>query len=176
VIDTDSPEDTQRLIKAYPEVTATRQASTPRGRHFLFIHEDGIRNSAGQLLGQGIDIRAQGGFVILPPSLGRTGRRYQWVNETPPLALPANLKEDLIRREEEKIRKPTIRMGDKIKEGTRDDSLTRMAGGMRRVGFTEEEILSALLMVNSERCEPPLEEMRVRKIAHSVAQYEPAKG
>ena len=176
VIDTDSPEDTQRLIEAYPEVAATRQANTGRGRHFFFLYEEGISNSAGQLLGKGIDIRSQGGFCILPPSLHHTGRRYQWLNKNDLQALPANLREALCRREEEKSRRPTIKIGEKIGEGRRDDTLTRMAGAMRRVGFTEEEILAALLMVNSERCEPPLEEMRVRKVAHSVSLYAPATG
>jgi hypothetical protein len=41
------------------------------GLHYLFRHADGVRNSAGRI-GQGIDIRGEGGFFVCPPSPGWT--------------------------------------------------------------------------------------------------------
>jgi hypothetical protein len=63
--------------------------------------------------------------------------------------------------------------GHRIPEGQRDITLTSLAGSMRRRGMTESEMAAALLAVNSERCDPPLPEAQVRKIARSVARYEP---
>jgi len=39
------------------------------GRHYLFRHAPGVRNSAGRIA-QGVDVRGDGGYVVMPPSLG----------------------------------------------------------------------------------------------------------
>jgi hypothetical protein len=39
------------------------------GRHYLFRHVHGVRNSAGRVA-PGIDVRGAGGYVVLPPSDG----------------------------------------------------------------------------------------------------------
>ena len=44
---------------------------------------------------------------------------------------------------------------------------------MRRRGMSETEILAALSVVNQERCQPPLSDDEVAKIAHSMARYAP---
>ena len=62
---------------------------------------------------------------------------------------------------------------DVIPEGQRDATLTRIAGAMRRQELTSEEMVPSLLAVNSRRCDPPLTEEQVRKIAWSVERYEP---
>ena len=65
-------------------------------------------------------------------------------------------------------------VGERIPNGQRNRELTSLGGTMRRRGMGEGEIFAALYAVNSARCEPPLEEQEVRKIAASVARYEPA--
>jgi AAA domain-containing protein/bifunctional DNA primase/polymerase-like protein len=48
------------------------------GRHYLFRHAPGVRNSAGQTgsngkkrgIADGVDVRGEGGYVIFPPSAG----------------------------------------------------------------------------------------------------------
>ena len=39
------------------------------GEHWLFRHVDGVRNGASKLA-PGIDVRGQGGYIIMPPSAG----------------------------------------------------------------------------------------------------------
>jgi putative DNA primase/helicase len=56
----------------------------------------------------------------------------------------------------------------------RNDTLTSLAGTMRRCGMGAEEIEAALLVTNNKRCDPPLAEDEVRKIASSVCRYKPA--
>jgi hypothetical protein len=41
-------------------------------------------------------------------------------------------------------------------------------------GFSVEAILAALSIENERRCQPPLEEAQVRKVAESVGTYAPA--
>jgi Bifunctional DNA primase/polymerase, N-terminal len=63
------------------------------GRHLLFRHTPGIRNSAGRIA-PGCDVRGAGGYIIMPPSPGYTvisdapiAPWPEWLLE-PGLALP----------------------------------------------------------------------------------------
>ena len=81
VIDCDSAVATKRFEDSCPEARDTLQAQTGRdgARHFYFVHEEGIRNDAGKLLGEGIDVRGEGGFVIVPGSVHANGKTYRWL-------------------------------------------------------------------------------------------------
>ena len=72
--------------------------------------------------------------------------------------------------QDREIAEPQI--SQRIPEGNRNTTLTSLAGSMRRRGMSEDEIAAALLKVN-ERCDPPLDDAEVRKIAKSIARYEP---
>ena len=52
------------------------------GWHFYYKHKDGIRNKAG--IAMCVDIRGDGGYVIVPPSEG-----YSWLNDEDLLPFPA---------------------------------------------------------------------------------------
>lgn len=60
----------------------TRVVRTGGGGLHLYFRAPGaaIRNSAGKL-GRGIDVRGEGGYVVLPPSVHPSGRPYEWLNE-----------------------------------------------------------------------------------------------
>jgi hypothetical protein len=71
----------QRTQGGLPPSPAVRTGSG--GRHYWFAHPgDHVRNSAG-LLGPGLDIRGDGGYVIAPPSIHAAGDRYLWTSEVP---------------------------------------------------------------------------------------------
>ena len=46
------------------------------GRHLYFLTNVEIRNDAGKRLGQGLDIRGNGGYVCAPPSTHPNGKQY----------------------------------------------------------------------------------------------------
>ncbi len=62
------------------------------GIHFFYSCADGeLGNSAGRLPGfevdlPGVDLRSNGGYVVAPPSVHRSGARYLWFDETADLA------------------------------------------------------------------------------------------
>jgi putative DNA primase/helicase len=146
------------------------------GVHLYYAAPEGvgIRNSAGRL-GEGIDVRAEGGYVVAPPSVHPNGTAYAWeVNAHPddrPIApLPKSLLPLL------SPTAPTAVGGDGIPEGRRNDTLTSLAGSMRRKGASEAEIVAVLAEINESQCRPPLEYREVARIARSVARYAPADG
>lgn len=58
-----------------------------------------------------------------------------------------------------------------ITEGARNNTLTSLAGSMRRRGMTRDAIEAALLIENERRCDPPLRDDEVQRIARSVERY-----
>ena len=76
--------------------------------------------------------------------------------------------------EQRGTRAEPLQEGACIPRGERNARLTSLAGSMRRPGMSEEEILTALMEVNRNRCDPPLSEDEVRSIARSVSRYTPA--
>ena len=61
-------------------LTKTIGVKTGRGRHLWWEWPDGaeIRNSGGKI-SPGVDVRGEGGFVIAPSTLHRSGVRYEWL-------------------------------------------------------------------------------------------------
>lgn len=79
-IDIDGPPGYQsyatiREASRLPAVVA--RAATPRGGMHIFIAPTGDGN--GARLGPGLDYRGIGGYVVLAPSVGANGNRYEWL-------------------------------------------------------------------------------------------------
>ena len=162
------------LEAQHGKLPETRTANTGGGGvHHLFKYPDfPVKNSTGDLA-LGLDIKGEGGAIVVAPSLHASGKRYSWRNSAP----IANAPEWFLRllREAQKSRaNGSAAIGVAISEGRRNDTLTSLAGSMRRRGMGAEEIEAALLVTNNKRCDPPLAEDEVRKIASSVCRYKPA--
>ena len=145
-----------------------------KGCHYYFRAPVGaaIRNSAGTL-GKGLDIRADGGYVVAPPSLHPSGLLYEWMAPEQPLADVPPWMLQKIAGAKPAPEAPRAQ-GEAIAEGGRNHALASLAGTMRRRGMTPEAIEAALVVENDTHCKPPLSASEVRNIARSVARYEPA--
>lgn len=165
-------ESLTELIQKYGQLPETPVSKTGSGgEHIFFKHPGGeIRNSAGKL-GAGLDIRGDGGYVVAPPSLHPNGNVYEWTvrpSEVELSEMPDWMVEIL--QVPDKPEKANSGEGGII-EGGRNDYLTKMAGAMRRKGFSEDAIFSALQIDNKEKCRPALPDGEVYQIAKSVMRY-----
>ena len=70
-----------RLEAEHTPLPLTTETGTPSGGRHLYWRWNAeapeIRNSAGRV-GPGLDVRGEGGSIILPPSALADGRRYRW--------------------------------------------------------------------------------------------------
>lgn len=167
-------ESLARLQDRFGALPETRLVTTGGlGQHYYYRTDSPIRNTTRLAGLDGVDIRGPGGYVIAPPSRHRSGRRYvvSSIWDGPIAPAPAWLI-DLCARGRGSTagnsHGPNV-----IIEGERNDTLARDAGAMRRRGLSEEGILAALLVENRNRCQPPLSEEEVARIARSVARYTP---
>jgi hypothetical protein len=150
------------------ELPDTLTVETGDGLHFYYQHPGGAVPSNSGIL-PGIDRKADGGYVVAPPSLHANGRRYRFTDDHPLAALPAfclNGKQSSF---------ATGTPGARIPQGKRNATLASLGGTMRAKGITEDAIRAALLAENAARCDPPLGEADVARIAASVARYAPAE-
>ncbi len=173
---TDTLADLQARHGTLPDTI--RSITGGMGEHIFFRHPGGhIPNSVGKL-GPGIDIRGDGGYIIAAPSLHRSGRRYEWeasshLDDVPLAPAPTWLLALLRSNTNKAGAAPAQDGGDTIPEGRRNATLFKTGCAMRRHGASQAAILAALLADNAERCNPPLPNEDVHKIARSAAGYPP---
>ena len=165
-------------LKAYHQqgwkLPETLTVNTGRGRHLYFQWPVGqtIRNSAGKLA-NGLDIRGEGGYVVIPPSTHSNGNRYAFSNPDAAITVVPEWLLSLLREPVQGPRLVSSQPDGAIAEGKRNDKLTSLAGTMRRKGMAHAAIEAALLEENHQHCQPPLPEVEVRRIAASMTRYVP---
>ena len=156
------------------DVFETVTALTPSGGQHLIYGTDGVPTSSGaHVLGQGIDLRAVGGYIVVTPSIVG-GREYTWeVGYSPkdqaPRVWPDELAQKIVKRPLAKA----LDEAQPIPDGERNATLASIAGTLRRRGLDYDEIMGALQVVNAKRCVPALDYADVDRIARSIARYAP---
>ena len=158
------------------------------GRHYLFAHPGGgllignVQNDP-TVLGPGIDIRGDGGYVLLAPSGHVSGGSYCWElssrpDELPLPALPGWLLERLTRRGPG-VRAPAdptwaaVALRDGVPEGQREQTAFRLACRYRHYGLAEPEVVEIILAF-AARCTPPLDPGEaLAKVENAYGRYEP---
>ena len=172
----DGEKSLQALIAIYGKLPETPCVRTGGGgRHIYFRHVEGLRNSASKIA-ERIDVRAEGGYVVAPPSVHSSGAAYEWiVSPDTPLADWPKWLLDRAQTQTVPEYETTGHDGSSaIPAGQRNQTLTSLAGSMRRRGLDADAIAAALTIHNQTFCKPPLPERDIETIARSVGRYTPA--
>jgi hypothetical protein len=144
------------------------------GRHLLYKIPPGwrVKNSVGKLA-PGVDTRGEGGQLIWWPEHG--GRVVE--DDVPGLP-PQWLLDELVRFwiaervDTERVNGHTHSTRQEEGSGNRNNTLTKMAGSMHRLGFCTAAISDALHQENSQRFEPPLPGREVDAIIAQADKWE----
>jgi hypothetical protein len=187
-VDLDSTEAEERLSElsadSLPITLEFRRGSDSRGLLYAIPEGVTLRTTVEPFVSGELRFQAIGAQTVLPPSRHASGDLYEWVpgrgpGEIEPVLMP-DWMVDLLRVDKapKQARSsrcaPSVTDGQRFAEGSRNSTLTSLAGTMRRRSMTREAIEAALLAENEARCDPPLEEDEVCRIARSVAGYAPA--
>src|SRR5262245_13939374 len=164
------------LRKLYGPEALTPAVITGSGGEHLYFRAPGFVKSRSPMTDEwpGVDMKATGGYVVAPPSRNAAGK-YEWdrmysLEDTEIAPLP-----DWVAAF---VEKPAGTVGsgggipEVIPDGSRREAFLKVAGALRRQGLRGEEILPALLAMNT-RCKTPAPESDLREIANSMEIYPP---
>jgi hypothetical protein len=171
VLDADGP-DAEAALTELAGAIRTWRAKTARGQHVFFRHPGGgarIGNRAG--LRPKLDVRGDGGYVVLPPSRHPTGVRYTWItgpDEAPLASLPPGLLAVLTTPPATNGAAGAHDGDGVVGEGRRNERLYRLGRSFVANRMSPSAIENALLEENRTHCQPPLPEAEVRQIASHV--------
>jgi hypothetical protein len=176
VLDADAPE----VVKNWG-VPETPIVETARGRHYYFKVPDAQIRSA-TAIADGLDIRGEGGYAVIPPSIHPSGRTYEWV--LPPRGLdpfgaepappPAWLMELLSRHRARSGAPELSRIVHGVPEGNRNNAAASYAGFLLAAlpeDRWETDAWPTLRFWNLHN-KPPLPERELRRVFEKIAARE----
>ncbi|MBT9132069.1 MAG: hypothetical protein DDT33_00579 [Firmicutes bacterium] len=133
-------------------------------RHFYFQHP-GYPVKTGPLT-TNLDLKGDGGYVVAPPSKHFLGMIYTVLNPNQPMVvLPSNVFPT----------KTNISASYPILEGTRDVTLTQLAGSLIGRRMHSDQTLALVRAYNSQYCVPPLPDADIMKIVNGISISEARK-
>ena len=167
VLDVESscPYPIEDLLKKYPTQMIARSGGG--GFHLFYQYPTNQSRVSNRVrIFEGADLRADGGFIVLPPTMHPSGNRYEWVRRGPLGTFPADLLD---------LQAQPKTSGDGwitealrgVSEGGRNDACARLAGYFFKKGMNSD-IVEALLLDWNERNEPPLPVNEVRTTIKSI--------
>ena len=137
---------------------ATVCCHTPRGgKHLYFKTQENIKCKTN--IYPSIDIRANGGYVVAPPSVVN-GAAYRWLNAPVvyPVAQADSVVYTFLNPVSDRYNQPKVpfSMPSEIPEGQRTSALLKMLGSMQAKGMSDEAIRAAIVAENDSKCSPPM--------------------
>lgn len=178
------PENLAKLEAEYGPLTETVEEFTGGGGRHLLYRSDGrpVKNRTHKgAIRPGVEVKGDGGYIVVAPSIHASGRRYEWVEGRAPWEIEiAEAPEwliDLMFQEPAKVQKSiqdqTTSDEGLIAEGGRNVAVTRLAGQLRRIGMDEDKMRETLAAFNLSNCNPPLGQAEVDRIVDSICQHNP---
>jgi hypothetical protein len=177
VDDEDAEAELKKLEEKFGALPPTVESITGRGRHIFYRWPKYvIRNSASKIA-PGIDVRGEGGYVIVPPSKHPSGKRYAWSVDS--ASTFAEAPEWLLNM----ITSPRGTTGevtegwrtlarDGADDGYRNDTLTRFVGHLLSRHVDPEMVLDIAFAINDARIRPPMTRNEVTSIVDSISATE----
>ncbi len=142
------------------------------GQHILFKYPHAITSMKGKL-GNGLDIKSDGGYIVAAPSRHASGAAYEWLTKFDLSLLeeaPKWLLDLLQKRKSQPAHRSTSTLNS-VPTGSRNSHLFSFACHLREAGKDFDTIAAELNIENQARCTPPLGEDEVEEVANSSMRY-----
>lgn len=165
--------------------TASVQSSSPTKRHYYFKYPMEYEGkitcmNARTRYREDIDVKADGGYIIVPPSVHHSGIKYQWLQLPNKIAELDHWQLDFILNEyryknkiipfiprwvQENLENGTVK-------GNRNNAVYALARYHKDKQFSFDKTLDTLLRWNVEKNRPPLRQREVKQAVRSAFRYE----
>jgi len=194
VIDIDTQEGMEAIQEYLPDTMVAPICTTPKGgRHIYFRCPDAkLANNARVI--PGCDLRANGGYVVAPPSVNGEGKGYEWIadfkiNKVSVPALPSAYLGAIRRNtlyinnnslqscsnnvgKNEKERTPVASVALTFELGRRDEDLFSVANALAKGGMNDANIMQVLKNIAKNWGEEHNEQWFQDKIASAIKRHE----
>ncbi len=144
-------------------------------QHLFYLYPPDVtikNNNRGKWL-KGVDVKSDGGYVILPEAEHYSGGRYKWINWLDPLVpLPPDVAQDM---SQAKTGDYTSAGGFDISgvlsglpQGERNNTIFRFCCWLRRQYRDDWDFVVGNAIMANARCIPPLDEAELRQCVDSA--------
>ena len=147
VVDLDGPEGLSSAV--HLNLTSSVQSLTGNGKHLWYsLPKDGKLIANAVRILPGIDIRGEAGYVVAPPSIHESGKRYRWLGAlnaqtfSTLTSFPVKMFVDDVsqtKKFEQKEEGWIAKALEEMKDGNIDNTLTSVLGRLRRDGYSASD-------------------------------------
>lgn len=145
------------------------------GYHLLYKSAFPVPSKIGWL--QDVDIRADGAYIVAPPSIHPNGTRYEWEQNPDEYDLITTDDIDVefvfnsVIASNKADKSEPLKVPETIPEGHRDEFMFKLACKYQAMGMSDEVMLVALQKENELRCKPPLSKREIEKKVKQAQKY-----
>ena len=145
------------------------------GYHLMYKSTFSVPSKIGWL--EDVDIRANGGYIVAPPSIHPNGARYEWEQAPDEYELISTDDIDVeyvfnsVLVADKTDKSEPLKVPDVIPEGHRDEFMFKLACKYQSMGMSDSAMLAALQEENKARCQPPLTEREIKKKVEQAQKY-----
>lgn len=151
----------------------TLTATTGRGGLHLYYRSRAIRKNTSNAQAS-IDIRADGGYVVAPPSIHENGNDYVWNTPFSPDAIAEaddNVLAFIDSLYPKKHKAGGYQMPEQVGTGNRNVALTSYAGKLQQMGASDEVVSQYAAEFNQTRMAEPLDADEEGRVVESCLAY-----
>lgn len=168
VIDIDTDEGKEAILDYIPESLITPTVETPKGQHLYFrCPDDKLRGKVRNI--PGCDLRANGNYVVAPPSVNGTDKQYKWIIDlkTSIAILPDAYLKHINNNSIYSYKENVTDFVTLFTQGRRNNDLFHIGNLLGRAKTSEKEIRQVLEIL-AKNCTPPFPEKEIDIIIDSI--------
>jgi|SRR5271157_614151 len=176
-VDENEGEDSLReLEEKQGKLPDTWESLTGRGRHlYLSSPTDKYIKSSRSQIGNNLDVRCEGGYVIAPPSRHFLGNLYEWECSSHPEDIPMAEAPEWLIRLACRRKRSNGKWGSSFKSilniGERNETLFKEACHLRDLGLDRDRAEHYIRLRNLCDCLPSLKDTEVETLLRSAFSY-----